>query len=113
MRKENDRMRQEFSTQLNNEVQAIAKEGEVDRKNTSMELTNFVQNFESVCDGTNESNNACKSHTEASVNSLSFQKNQNMEEFKNKVGELTLENRSVASGLDECNSTIQTDRQVY
>ena len=49
MRKENDRMRQEFSTQLNNEVQTIAKEVEVVRKNTSMELTNFVRNFESVC----------------------------------------------------------------
>ena len=49
MRKENDRMRQEFSTQLNNEVQTIAKELEVVRKNTSMELTNFLRNFESVC----------------------------------------------------------------
>jgi hypothetical protein len=36
-----------------------------------------------------------------------------MEEFKNKVGELTLENKSVASSLEECNSNIQTDRQVY
>ena len=51
--------------------------------------------------------------TDASVNSLSLEKNQNMEEFKNKFGELTLENRLAASGLDECNSTIQTDRQVY
>ena len=46
----NDRMRQEFSTQLNNEVQTIAKELEVVRKNTSMELTNFVRNFECVCE---------------------------------------------------------------
>jgi len=45
--------------------------------------------------------------------SLSLEKNQNMEEFKNKVGELTLENKSVASSLEECNSNIQTDRQVY
>ena len=43
-------MRQEFSTQLNNEVQTIAKELEVVRKNTSMELTNFVRNFECVCE---------------------------------------------------------------
>ena len=42
--------------------------------------------------------------TDASVNSLSLEKNQNTEEFKNKVGELTLENSSVASGLEECNS---------
>ena len=64
MRKENDRMRQKFSTQLNNEVQTIAKEVEVVRKNTSMELTNFVRNFVCVCvcvcDGMNESMNACK-----------------------------------------------------
>jgi len=39
--------------------------------------------------------------------------NQNKEEVKNKVGELTLEIRSVASSLDECNSDIHTDRQVY
>jgi hypothetical protein len=40
MRKENDRMRQEFSTQLQTEVQSIAKEVEIVRKNTDMELTN-------------------------------------------------------------------------
>ena len=51
--------------------------------------------------------------TDASINSLSLEKNQNMEEFKNKLGELTLENMSVASGLDDCNSTIKTNRQVY
>jgi len=39
--------------------------------------------------------------------------NQNKEEVKNKVGELTLEIRSVAPSLDECNSDIHTDRQVY
>ena len=70
-------MRQEFSTQLNNEVQTIAKEVEVVRKNTSMELTNYVRNLRErerererecvcvcvcvcVCDGMNESMNACK-----------------------------------------------------
>jgi hypothetical protein len=36
--------------------------------------------------------------------------NQNKEEVNNKVGELTLEIRSVASNLDECNSNIQIDR---
>ena len=51
--------------------------------------------------------------TDASINSLSLEKNQNMEEFKNKLGELTLENMSVASGSDDCNSTIKTNRQVY
>ena len=59
-----------------------------------------------MCDGMNESMNACKSQTDASVNSLSLEKNQNMEEFKNKVGELTLEISSVASGLEECNSLV-------
>ena len=63
-----------------------------------------MRNFECVCDGINESKNACKSQTDASGNSLSLEKNQNMEEFKNKVGELTLEISSVASGLEECNS---------
>jgi hypothetical protein len=44
--KENDGMRQEFSTQLQHEVQLIAKEVEVVWENTAMELTNGVRNFE-------------------------------------------------------------------
>jgi hypothetical protein len=36
--KENDRMRQELSTQLQTEVQSITKEVEVVRKSTDMEL---------------------------------------------------------------------------
>jgi len=49
MRKENDQIRQEFSTQLQTEVQSITIEVEVVRKSTDMELTNCVQNVESVC----------------------------------------------------------------
>jgi hypothetical protein len=60
----------------------------------------------------NESMIAYKSQTDASVNSLRLEMNQNKEEVKNKVGELTLEIRSVASSLEECSSNIQTDRQV-
>jgi hypothetical protein len=113
IRQENDQMRQEFKTQLQTEVQSITKEMEVVRKSTDMELTNCVRNVESVCDGMNESMNTHKFQTDASVNSLRLETNQNKEEVKNKVGELTLEIRSVAFSLDECNSTIQTDRQVY
>ena len=72
-----------------------------------------MRNFENVCDGMKESMDAYKSHTDASVNSLRLEKNQNKEEVKNKVCELTLEIRSVASSLDECNCTVKTDRQVY
>lgn len=39
MRKENDQMGQEFSTQVQTEVQSIDKEVEVVRKSTDMELT--------------------------------------------------------------------------
>jgi seryl-tRNA synthetase len=39
--------------------------------------------------------------------------NQNKKEFKNKVDELTHEIKSVAFSIGECNSNIQTDRQVY
>ena len=46
MTKKNDRMRQEFSTHLQTEIQSIAKEGEVVRKFTGLELTNCVRNFE-------------------------------------------------------------------
>jgi hypothetical protein len=93
MKKENDQMRQEFTTQLQTEVQSIAKEMEAVRKSTDMELTNCVRNVESVCDGMNESMNAHKFQTDASVNSLRLETNQNKEEVKNKVGELTLEIR--------------------
>jgi DNA anti-recombination protein RmuC len=61
----------------------------------------------------NESMNAYKSQTDARANRLRLQMNQEKDEVKKKVGELTLEIRSVASSSDECNSTIQTDRQVY
>jgi hypothetical protein len=113
MRKENDCMRQEFSIQLQTEVQSVAKEVEVVRKSTNTELTSCVQNFESMCNGINESMNTYKSLTDASVNSLRLETSQNREEIRNKVGELALEIRSVASGLDECNSTVQADRQTY
>jgi hypothetical protein len=48
IRKENERMRQEFSIQLQTEVQSVAKKVEVVRKRTDTELTSCVQNFGSV-----------------------------------------------------------------
>jgi hypothetical protein len=57
--------------------------------------------------------NGYKFQIDASVNSLKLEMNQNKEEVKNKVGNLTLEIKPVASSFDECNSNIQTDRQVY
>ena len=44
---------------------------------------------------------------------IRLQKNHNKEEVKDNVGELTIEIRSVASSLDECKNTTQTDRQIY
>jgi two-component sensor histidine kinase len=69
MTKENDRMRQEFSTQLQADVQSIAKEVDVVTESTDMELINCVRNFESACERMNESTNAYKSQTDASVKS--------------------------------------------
>jgi hypothetical protein len=63
MTKEKDRMRQEFSTRL----QSIAKEVEVVKESADLVLTNCVRNFDSVCDGMNESMNAYKSQTDASL----------------------------------------------
>jgi len=48
MRKENDQMRQDFSTQLQTDVQSIAKEVEVGRKSTDMELTTVCETLR-VC----------------------------------------------------------------
>ena len=62
-RKEPDQIRQEFSTRLQTEVQSISKKVEIVTACTDMELNNCVRNVESVCDGMNESMNACKSQT--------------------------------------------------
>jgi hypothetical protein len=80
MRKENDQIRQEFSTQIQTEVQTVAKGLEVVKKSTDMELANCVRNFERVCDGMNEAMNAYKSQTDASVNILRLETNQDKEE---------------------------------
>jgi hypothetical protein len=50
--------------------------------------------------------------TDASVNSLRLEMKRN-KETNSKVGELTLEIRSVEPSLGEGNSRIQTDRHVY
>jgi len=50
-----------------------------------MELINCVGNFGSVCDGMNESMNAYNSQTDASVNCLRLETNQNKDEVKGKV----------------------------
>jgi len=47
------------------------------------------------------------------MNSLRSMVNQNMEEVENKIGNLTHDVRSVVSGLEECNSNIQMDKQNY
>ena len=99
--------------QLQTEVQSIAKEVEVVRKSTDTELTSRVKNFDSVCNGINEIITAYKSQIEASINSLRLETNQNKEEFRNKVGELELEIRSVALSVDECNGALLADRQAY
>jgi len=39
--------------------------------------------------------------------------NQNRENVENKIGNLTHDVRSVTSGLEECNSIIQTDKRNY
>jgi len=49
MRRENDKMRQEFTIQLQTEVQLIAKEAEAVRNSKVTEVNNCVQNFESEC----------------------------------------------------------------
>jgi hypothetical protein len=50
---------------------------DVVRESTDMELTNCVRNFESACDGMNESMNAYTSQTDASVNSIRLEMSQN------------------------------------
>ena len=39
--------------------------------------------------------------------------NQNMEEVENMIGNLTHEFRSVVSCLEECNNSVQMDKQNY
>jgi hypothetical protein len=54
-----------------------------------------------------ESTRAYKSQTDARVNSLRLENNQNEGEVNNKIGEINLEIRAVASSSDERNIRIQ------
>ena len=107
MRRENYQMRQEFSYQLQTELQKIVQEMEVVRYSTDTGLTNCVKNFESECDKINENINDYKLQTDASMNSFRSVEYQNREELKNEMGKLTHEVRSVAFGIEKCNSSIQ------
>jgi len=86
MRRENDTMRQEFTIQLQTEVQLIAKEVKAVRNSTDTELTNCVQNFGSEYNKINGSIKDYKSQTDASMNSLRSMVNQSREELENKTG---------------------------
>lgn len=54
-----------------------------------------------------ESTRAYKSQTDARVNSLRLENNQNEGEVNNMIGEINLEIRAVASSSDERNIRIQ------
>ena len=47
------------------------------------------------------------------MNNLRPVVNQNREELENKIGDLTHEVRSVESGIEECNSSVQIDKRNY
>jgi uncharacterized protein YoxC len=53
-----------------------------------MEITNFVRNVKSVCDGMHESMNAYKTQTDAGVNSLRSEMNKSTEQVNYKVGDI-------------------------
>ena len=72
-----------------------------------------MHSFESECNKINDSIKDCKSQTDASMNSLRSMVNQNREDIRNKIGNATHDFRSVASGLEECNSSIQLDKRNY
>ena len=55
MRRENDKMRQKITIQMQAEIQVIVKEVEAVRNSTDTELTSCVQNFESECNKINDS----------------------------------------------------------
>jgi len=113
MRRENNKMRQEFTIQMQTQVQLVAKEVEAVRNSTDTELTNSVQNFESECNKINGSIKDYKSQTDASMNSLRSVVNQNREEVENNTGNLTHEVKSVTPGLEKCNISAQMDKRNY
>ena len=83
------------------------------RNSADTELISCLQNFESECNKINDSIKDCKSQTDASMKNLRSVVNQNREEVQNKIGNVTHDIRSVASGLEECNSSIQLDKRNY
>jgi hypothetical protein len=70
MRREKDKIKQEFSMQLQNEVQLITKKVNVVRNSIDTELTNSVKNFKIECNQVNTNLNDHKSQTDASMNGL-------------------------------------------
>jgi len=86
---------------------------ELVRNSTDTGLTKCVKNFKGECDKINESIKDYKMQTDASMNSLRSVVNQNRAELENKIDELTHEVRSVASGIEECNSSRQMDKGNY
>ena len=77
---------------------------------TDTELNNCLINFEDDCNKIIENINDYKLQTDVSMNSLRAVVNQNREELENKIAELTHAVRSVASGLDESDSSVQMDK---
>jgi len=105
------KIKQEFTIQLQTEVQLIAKELEVVSNSTERELTNCLRNLETECNKINDSIKHCRLQIDASMNSLRSMVNQNMEEVENKIGNLTHNIRSVASVMKESNSSMQMDKR--
>jgi hypothetical protein len=109
-RREKVQMRQKFSTQLQIVVQFIAKEVEVVMNSTDTELTDCVGNCEGECNKIIENINDYKLQTDVSMNGLRAVVNQNSEKLENKIAELIHAVRSVASGLDESNGSVQMEK---
>jgi len=113
MKRENEQIRQEFSVQLQIEVQIITKDVDVVRNSIDTELTKCVQNFEGECNKINENVNNHKSQTEANMDGLSLVLNQNREELENNLDELTREVKAITSSIDECSGSIQRTKGNY
>jgi hypothetical protein len=113
MRRENNQIKQEFSMQLQTEVELINKEMDVVRNIIDTELTNCAKNSASECNKVNKNLNDYKSQTDVGMNGLRSLVNQNRDELENKIDQLTQEFRTVTSFLDECNGSMKMNKRNY
>jgi hypothetical protein len=109
MRKENKQIIKESSNKIETKVQEVAKEVELVKKGTFIELAKCMQNCNDESNKVNENVRNRKVQTEEKLDMLKVKIDQNKRETENKL-ELTRKVKTITSMVDECNEGILRDK---